>query len=289
MRPAILLLLPLLPLVATQCITTALHETAFPDGSEYDYADETIAAAAFERGFRICMRGPQGVVELRVQAAASDQPLTYILPLTAVNAFSDRAWQSSVTPGCSIQNSPTGRPAGSGSLVLSEQLVVIPHSEKRAAMSTASVPASARLASIEISADNKHLRVLAQGTAPVILKRAGPGDFEPGFSPYYEDQWIPASSSGGETWRPLEILDQTSLAVYFIARDGQMHLRTFSMPDLSESSIVYVAHLAERPQPHRPYLIPLYPFAVILDVLTLALQVTVWYEDARRTAACFNW
>jgi len=285
MRLAILLL----PLVASQCITAALHEVAFPDSSEYDHANESTAAAQAENGFRICMRGPQGLVELHVQPVTSDHPLTTVLPLAVLDVFGDRAWQSSVIPGCSIQNSSPGRPVESGSLLLANQLIALPHSERRAIVSPAAFPASARIVSLDISADNKHLRLHSHAAAPLILKRAGPGDFDPGFSPYIEDQWIATESAVDTVWRAAEILDQKTLAVYFVANDGRMHLRTFPMSGFGESTIVYVAHLAERPEPNRPYLVPLYPFAAILDVLTLTLQVAIWYEDARRTAACFNW
>lgn len=279
----------LLSLLSTHCITTALHETAFPDGSEFDYAEDAISAAQFERGFAICMRGPNGAVELRLKPAESEGISALVLPLSKVSSKENHVWQASDLPGCSIQTTTPRRSPGTGSLLFSEQFVDLPHSERRAAASTAAIPAAARILSADISADKKHLRVVHEGGGPVILKRAGPGDFDPGFSPYLEDQWIAEKSPVHTTWQPLEITGQKSLAVYFTANDGRMRLQAFAFPGLAQSSIVYVPHLAERPEPERYYLLPLYPFAAVLDVLTLALQATIWYQDVRRTGACFNW
>lgn len=269
------------------CLTAALHEVAFPEGNEYDYARDADGAERSSEGFRICFQGPDGKTQVALTRTANPDPL-YSLPLSAVKAVEGGpVWTGTVSPGCTLSALP-GQILPPGSLLFEGQAALLQNT-RRASVSTTALPSSARILSAEISGDKKHLRLTTSTQAPVVLRQAGPGELEPEYASYVEDQWILEKKTVQTTWEPLETRDQKFLGIYYMHPSGSMRLKAFPLPDLQRTEIAYVPYLAERPESNRYYLIPLYPLAVVVDVLTVALQLTIWYDEGARTASCLRW
>jgi hypothetical protein len=273
-------------LLSSGCITGALHEAAFPEGYNYDFALEANAAAVSGQGFRVCFHSRSGPVEIELRPTVSDLPATFALPLARVDSQTGQiVWKASSTRGCTMQGI-SGLELPVGSLVFSDRVVNLPGKERRSALSAA-ISAHTPL-SVEISSDRKRLRVVTQ-TGEITLRPATYGEFDPGFAAYYEDQWVVETRTAPTSWEPLKMLDQKALNVYYRNSDGSMRLKSFPLTSLPQNMVVFVPFLSEEPKENRYYLLPLYPFAALLDAMTVVLQLTIWYEDARSTAACFRW
>lgn len=269
----------------TNCITAALHEAAFPEGTEYDYALDASTAESVDGGFRVCFQGPDGKTQVVLTRVSGLAPL-HAVPLSAANASGGVAWTGIVTAGCTVTGLP-GQILPAGSLLFENEAAVLQET-RRASVSTTALSSSARVLSAEISADRKHLR-LGTPSGPVILRKAAAGEYEPEFMAYMEDQWIRENKPVQADWERVDLLDQKFLGIYYMHPTGSLRLKVFALPGLQKTEMAYVPHLAERPEPNRYYLIPLYPLAAIVDVLTVALQLTIWYDEGVRTAECLRW
>lgn len=275
-----LLLLPL----CINCITAALHEAAFPEGLDYEYALDANTVAAVSDGYRVCFQTAEGQAEVRVRRIA-DPSGTARLPLDRVRVDAGFVWEAETVRGCSIAG-VSGAYLPVGTLFFSKGRVPLESSRRGFTQVFDGQPESIRL-----SVDGRQIEIQSTGQLS-RLRIAMRGEYGPAVLPYTEDEWISACKQdcppADRGWKSLEFEPGGRLAVYYYHPDGRLRLKAFDVA-MPENTVIYIPHVSSRPADVRYYLLPLYPFAVLLDAMTLVLQVTVWYDETRRTMACFDW
>ncbi len=268
----------------TACITEALHEAAFPTGYDLNYADDVRGLERAGDSFSFCVQTGEGLYEFRV---TGDYDRSYAMPLANLSVLSaERVWKAERNEGCKSSGRP-GVTADSKLILFPAQAAALPAVEIRPV--TAEV--SERVARLEISSNGEKLRVTLENGKSITLRRAGPGQYGI-FSGLDERPFIPsAAAAGTESFLPVAMRELSgAVAIYYRRADGALHLKLFEniLEPGSQTAVIYVPYVTSQPAANRYYLLPLYPFAIALDILTGVLQVFAWYEDSRSWRTCLQ-
>lgn len=271
----------------TACITTALHTMAFPDGYDFEHAQDIHDLEASGNSFVFCAQSPRTTRQIKV---TGDSSRSYAMSSETLSIFeTQKVWETNITDGCQAKG-PTGSFENASTLFFSTQSVPMTAITSRPVAPDVPV---ARIAKLETDENQTRIRATLENGVVLELRRAGPGEFGI-YNGTRETPFVPTARGNTQTvpqWKE-QTLRQLSGAVgiYFIRPDGNMGLKLFDgvRPAGSQTALIYVPYVSMSPEKNRYYLLPLYPFTVILDVLTVALQIAIWDAEIDTWTRCLK-
>lgn len=271
----------------TACITAALHKVAFPDGYDFEHAQDIHDLEASGNSFVFCVQSPRTTRQIKV---TGDSSRSYAMSSETLGIFeAQKVWETSISDGCKAKG-PTGSFENASMLFFSTQSVPMTAITSRPV--APDVPVT-RVAKLETDENQTRIRATLENGAVLELRRAGPGEFGIYNGPR-ETPFVPIASGKAENstqWKeqPLRQLSG-AVGIYFIRPDGNMALKLFDgvRPAGSETALIYVPYVSMSREKNRYYLLPLYPFTMILDVLTIALQIAIWDEEIDTWTRCLK-